>query len=184
MTDTLSLVAARRREIEAESERLSARLDALKAELSDLEATERVLGRLVTQGGNPTTLEAAPLDFGTAKKIQETVSTAKPPNTPTIARMIVEALKDAAAKGAPGLQPAGMTSYIAKRWWPEVPGVAISPIAWRMWKHGQLQKDGALYRLPKNTETGDLLGNRMGSPVSRSNPSALRPVEPAPRRGT
>ena len=81
--------------------------------------------------------------------------------------MILEALSDAANRGAPGLEPAGMTSFIAGKWWPDVPGVSISPIAWRMWKKGLLRKDGPLYMLPENTEAAD--------PASDSRSAASQP---------
>jgi hypothetical protein len=164
MSDTLTLIAARRREIEAEISRLSTAIDALRAELPDLEAAERVLGRLSGSGG---TTPSTPDQLAAAPEPQAPRDASKPPNTPTINDMIVEALRDASARGVPGLQPAAMTRFIARRWWPNVPGVAISPIAWRMWKNNKLLKDGPVYMLPENTEAADLL-SEAGSAASRS----------------
>jgi hypothetical protein len=160
MNETLAMIAARRREIETELARLSAQMDALKAELPDLEAAERVFGRFAGgRGGNAQS----------ATQSDARLDASKPPNTPTIADMIVTALLDARQRGLAGLEPKGMTDYIAKRWWPNVPGVAISPIAWRMWKvQNKLDKHGTLYALPKNTEAADLL-SPAGSAASRSN---------------
>jgi hypothetical protein len=168
MTNPLALIASRRREIEAEITKLSAEIDALRAELPDLEAAERVLARL----GAPDAGQGRPVGELAPAPRAETVaaSTAKPPGTPTITDMILTALQDARSRGLRGLEPKEMTAFIAKRWWPNVPGVAISPIAWRMAKQGNLTKDGSLYILPQNTEAADLL-SRAGSAASKSNPS-------------
>src|SRR5258708_27854934 len=101
MTDSLTLIAARRREIEAEISRLTAQINALRAELPDLEAAERVLGRLSGSGG---TAPSAPDQLAAASEPQATPDASKPPNTPTINEMIIEALQDAAGRGVPGLQ--------------------------------------------------------------------------------
>lgn len=146
--DPRNLIAIRRREIQSEISRLSDRIRELQKELPELEVAERVMGRLADDGtgsGEEGSVAAPERDEALA-------FVAKPPGTPTIPEMIFEALKDAASKGSPGLQPAGMTSFIAGRWWPEVPGVAVSPIAWRMWKRGQLVKDGPIYKLPTNND--------------------------------
>jgi len=77
----------------------------------------------------------------------------KPPETPTMPDMIREALRVAKAKGKDGLAPKEMRVFIAKRWWPEVPGQAISPIAWRMHhKDHALGKDGGIYTLLEAAE--------------------------------
>jgi hypothetical protein len=165
MADTLALITARRREIEAEIKRLMAQINALRAELPDLDAAERVFGRLSGQGG---TSLGAVKQLASTSEPEAGADTSKPPNTPTINEMIVEALQDAAGRGISGLQPAAMTRYIAAKWWPNVPSVAISPIAWRMWKNNQLEKDGPLYKLPKNAEAVDLLSDAR-STASRSN---------------
>jgi hypothetical protein len=175
MPDTLTLITARKEQILAEISRLSGQIKDLQAELSDLEAAERVLGRL-SGGERRTPSEAGQLEPATEP--QATPDTSKPPNTPTINEMIIEALRDAARRGVPGLQPASMTRYIAAKWWPNVPGVAISPIAWRMWKNSQLDKDGPLYKLPKNAEAVDLLSD------ARSTASSTEARKSAPGDGT
>ena len=105
MSDPLTLIRARKQEIVAEITRLSAQLDALRAELPDLEAAERVLSRFSGGAGTPysTTQQPAPTP-------EPEAGTSKPPNTPTISDMILEALRDAKSKGLAGLQPHGMTS--------------------------------------------------------------------------
>ena len=56
------------------------------------------------------------------------------------------------------MEPRDLTRAIARRWWPSVKSEEVSPIVWRMWKRGQLRKEGSLYLLPENTEAADLLG--------------------------
>jgi hypothetical protein len=74
---------------------------------------------------------------------------AKPESAPTIPAMIKEALEVAAkASGADGLRPKEMAEFIAKMYWPQVQSDRINPVAWRMWKAGELVKDGELYKLP------------------------------------
>jgi len=164
-TDAKTLIAAHRREIEAEIKRHSDRIDTLRADLADLDIAERVLGRLGGPGGTQAgqTGELAP-----PPGPETDASHIKPPNTPTIPDMISEALHDALRRGVPGLEPKEMTDYIAAKWWPNVPSVAVSPIAWRMWKRGDLRKEDSIYRLPENTEAADLL-TKAGSAASKSN---------------
>lgn len=182
MTDHLILIANRRREIEAEIARLQSSIDSLQAELPELDAAERVLSRLSGQGGSPAGAQAAPQ---AAAGPEPVATTAKPEGTPTVPQMIVEALKDAAAKGQDGLTPAEMTAYIAQRWWPNVKGVAVSPIAWRMWSHNKkLVKEGSLYKLPpEHTEAAGQLFQEEPA-ASEPTKSAMRPVEPEPGGGT
>ena len=72
----------------------------------------------------------------------------KPGGTPTVPQMIKEALLTAAIEDKEGLAPREMADYIRKKYWPHAKGERISPIAWRMWKSGELLKDGETYRLP------------------------------------
>ena len=47
-----------------------------------------------------------------------------------------------------GLKPSEMLLLIAERWrWPNVAPNDVGPIAWRMWKRGDLIKDGPRYRI-------------------------------------
>ena len=44
------------------------------------------------------------------------MSKRKPENIPPVPDMIIEALRDAQQKGAPGLTPSGLLSYIKQRY--------------------------------------------------------------------
>ncbi len=75
----------------------------------------------------------------------------KPDGVPAVPNMIFEALKDAAEKGAPGLTPAGLLSFVQQKYWPNAKGPDIGSAAWRLWKKGRLTKpdpDSSLYALP------------------------------------
>lgn len=164
MTNPTELIAARRREIESEIARLSARINDLKTELPDLDAAERVIRRLSGEGGKPPT--------GDVDEPKPAAAPTKPANTPTIPAMIATALRNA---GGRGLEPKDMTDYIDKRWWPGVSGVAIGPIAWRMMKRGELIKDGPRYKLKPsqmNEATDELSLGGESSAASDQQPQA------------
>ena len=72
----------------------------------------------------------------------------KPAGLPSIPDMILEAVRHAQGLGASGLEPAGLTSYIRGRYWPNVPTNVVGPTAWRMWKRRELGKDDGVYSLP------------------------------------
>jgi hypothetical protein len=147
--DMLTRITARRRHVETEIARMLREVEALKAELPDLDAAERVARRLAGEGGSP----ASASDQSEAATAAEAVAgLAKPPNTPTIPEMIRAALLDGLEHGHKGLEPRDITTYIAAKWWPNAPGAAISPICWRMWQRDQLEKVGTQYRLPKNND--------------------------------
>jgi hypothetical protein len=63
--------------------------------------------------------------------------------------MIVEALKDAKARGVRGLEPKQMADFIAGKYWANVPINAVGPIAWRMYSKERLAKRQSKYFLPK-----------------------------------
>lgn len=167
MTDQLKLVRDRREAVEAEIEHLIARIAALKAELPDLQVTERTLARLA--GVDPPTslssmFASAPENEAERKPITSAQLAAalngggKPSGTPTTPDMILTLLMESRRRGIGGMEPRDLTRAISRRWWPSVKSEEVSPIVWRMWKRGQLRKDGSTYLLPENTEAaGDLL---------------------------
>jgi hypothetical protein len=148
--DPFQMLSVRRKEIEAEITRLNTRIDELKRELPELVTAEKVLSRLAGRSGN----EAGPSD----ESVAPTGLGGKPEGTPTVPAMISAILTDAEKGGKHGLEPKEMTAEISKRWWPSVAGEMISPIAWRMWKRGQLKKDGPRYRLAPVPELLDWKG--------------------------
>lgn len=72
----------------------------------------------------------------------------KPAGIPPMPEMITIAIKVAADQGIKGLEPSQMTKYIRHKWWPNVKGEFVGPIAWRMARNGQLKKEGSVYKLP------------------------------------
>jgi hypothetical protein len=71
----------------------------------------------------------------------------KPPGTPTTNEMILIALRDAKARGLPGLPPKGMATFIREKWWPHLKGAAVGSAAWRLYQEKQIGKEGDLYVL-------------------------------------
>jgi len=168
MTDQLKLVRDRRLAVEAEIEHLIARISALKAELPDLQVTERTLTRLAAgehQADQRDTIFVIHPDEVEARKLITPAKLAaalngggKPSGIPTTPEMILTLLTEASRRGSRGYEPQELTRAISRRWWPGVKSEEVSPIVWRMWKRGQLRKDGSMYFLPENTEAADLLG--------------------------
>lgn len=144
MTQELHIVQVRLAEIEQERKRLQDHLRTLDAEQKELEIAERVFARLT----GAQRVAAGSADEQPAKAH----ATTKPEGTPSVPEMIMILLWEAREAGAAGLEPKEMTARIAEAWWPDVRGDAVSPIAWRMWKRGQLEKDGSIYKLPETKE--------------------------------
>jgi hypothetical protein len=71
----------------------------------------------------------------------------KPSGTPKMTDMIAASLRDAHKRGLSGLRPKEMAEFIRQKWWPHLKSEAVSPIAWRMLKQGELAKNGPLYVL-------------------------------------
>jgi hypothetical protein len=90
------------------------------------------------------------LEPESAPAIEQT--TGKPEGIPTMPVMIIEALKDAKARGVRGLEPKEITNFIAEKWWPTVTINAVGPIAWRMYSREKLAKRQSKYSLPRTME--------------------------------
>lgn len=147
--ETTALIATHRREIEAEITRLRKDILRLENDLRELDIAEKVLGRIsgATVSPKQETVEEA------ARRIVADMPHApKPEGIPTMPDMIAASLKDARKRGLAGLEPKGMADFISAKWWPNVPSEAVGPIAWRMWKRGELTKNEGLYALPRETE--------------------------------
>jgi hypothetical protein len=126
---------------------------ALREEISELDITERVLLSLDAQPSAAAVADARQPEDG-ADEIDEAAEAetlgemeGKPPGTPSMPEMITAVLADALAAGQLNMEPKAMTAEIRKRWWPAVPGERVSPIAWRMFKRGDLGKAGTAYFL-------------------------------------
>lgn len=173
----------------------------LKAKLAELEIAERVFAELSLEtediptitaatGGGKTIVASVAASGSLAVEVNraqksETNRLGKPEGLPPITEMVVEALRHAHGLGAPGLKPAGITSYIRGRYWSGAPSANITPIVWRMWnKDKKLEKHGTLYALPEKdrpptTVEADLTGEStpqfdiLGRPLPRSRGETL-----------
>jgi hypothetical protein len=84
----------------------------------------------------------------------EISSPTKPAGIPTVAQMIIAALRESEAIGTYGLEPKAILAFVRTRYWPDAPAASVGPIAWRMWaKENRLQKSGDKYYLPVNETT-------------------------------
>jgi hypothetical protein len=93
---------------------------------------------------------------GSTPKAKPRYSPTKPKGAPTVARMIVAALEDAASRGQSQLQPREITEFVRRKWWPNVGGSSISTAVWRMAQNGRLQSNGGgLYRLNRTNAAAD-----------------------------
>ncbi len=124
-----------------------------RADAADYEAAERVLAKMTSGSETMGALESsvAPIIL----KAEAQASKRKPENIPPVPDMIIEALRDAQQKGAPGLTPSGLLSYIKQRYWSDARSPDVGSTAWRMWKDGRLTRpsdDPALYGLPNEKE--------------------------------
>jgi hypothetical protein len=148
MNNPLAIIFRRRAEIEREMQECRDRLQRLQSELPELDVAERVLTRLGTTEHE--TVADAP-DMGlmaqAERLLDEAPVVSKPHGIPTMPEMILEALRKGQAIPV-GMEPRELLKYIAERWWPDVRSELVGPIAWRMWKRGDLVKEGSLYRLP------------------------------------
>jgi hypothetical protein len=148
MNNALAIILQRRAAIEREMQECRDRLQVLQAEIPELAVAERVLTRLT---GSQT--EAAPKEEAIDHEHDISV-TNKPVGIPTMPEMILEALRSGQAIPL-GMEPRDIMKFIADRWWPDVRSELVGPIAWRMWKRGDLVKDGPLYKLPTKNEATD-----------------------------
>ena len=143
----LKVVQIRRRVISQKIAQQREVLAALEAQERDLEVAERVLMSLDIEDGLEEGLEPTPAPANT-NNTTTTEPAGKPEGIPTMPEMIIEALKDAKARGLKGLEPKDITAFIAAKWWPDVRINNVGPIAWRLYKSERLNKRNANYRLP------------------------------------
>lgn len=172
MQDPLKRIQEKRSEVQSSIENLLLKVKDLRQELEELDIADRVMSRL---GGE---------DFGNigvqAKSILG-IAYNKPANIPTMPEMIVEALSRPQALPI-GMEPRDILKFIADNYWPEVRSELVGPIVWRMWKRGELVKDGSLYSLPQKNEAVDGKPDQGSSTASDFNPAQGR--EAGPEGGT
>ncbi len=144
----LDLIKIRAAEIELEINALETRRSILEDERAELSVAQKVLIRLaarVASAGQklPGKDEAEAGDTSDAPA----EGTAKPVGTPTVPEMIMAILTAAKKIGQRGLEPKAIRQYVALKWWPDIPAETVNSIVWRMWKRGQIAKEGTLYML-------------------------------------
>jgi hypothetical protein len=158
MAEPLKQIAARRAEVERLMTEHRNALLRLETEDAELEVAQRVVQRLGTGG--------AADDDQEPDLPPPSAYAGKPPGTPTVPEMILEVLSERRKDGVLlGMEPKGLAEVIAKKWWPKVSATEISPIAWRMAKRGQLEKDGTYYSLPPlQALINTIIGSAPGKP--------------------
>jgi hypothetical protein len=147
--------------LSGEEAALRDRLSRIDEEVSELMAAEKVWLRLQDMEHQPP--ESLPADVAS---IVDHRRPRKPEGIPTMPEMIRFTLKE----GEPlfgGMEPKELTEHISRKWYPGVTTELVGPIAWRMFKRGELSKDGPRYMLPQMNETA-------GSP-QESGPAASVP---------
>ncbi|HTV70179.1 MAG TPA: hypothetical protein VMF90_16755 [Rhizobiaceae bacterium] len=146
-----NVIKIRRGEVDRHIERLKAELDALTAELRELEIAERVFNRLTGAERN------------TSGKVAESKpSPPKPAVTKkgvmTVRQMVFEALMDARQRGLPGRTPNEIREYLLAHHKMKI-GQPINTTASRMWRDlKEINKDEAgRFSLPEKESAADLL---------------------------
>lgn len=151
----IAQVQLERKKLEDELVTLRAMIAEKETRISDLIITERVLSDLSGNKADEPELSPKVEEPEEKKPAWTRERSKKPHDTPSVPEMILAVLRDAQAdlkKGRRGLEPKEIAAEIAKRWWPEVTINAVGPIAWRMYKRGDLQKRSSRYFTPKTDE--------------------------------
>ena len=150
-----NLIKIRRGEVEHEISLLKQQMDALTAELGELDIAERVFGRL-------TGAERPPAREDDERDATASSSGDQAAPRPTVRQMILEALMDARQRGVEGLAPKQMREYIARVYGVDI-GQQVNTNASRMLHElKEIEKDEitGLFSLPsKDKADGDLLGD-------------------------
>jgi len=168
-----NLITNRRREVEAEIDRLRTMLSEYEAELVELDTAGRVMARL--SGAK----RAAP---GEANKQEQAVVPPKVASKePPLTDKIVAVVSEAHRQGRKGLEPKEIfDAIIAKGWAADL--AAVRSTTWRIWnKHGRLSKpdpDSPLYSVPEREKATDLLSGREQSEAFDHQPEQGREAGP------
>jgi hypothetical protein len=161
-----NLITNRRREVEAEIERLKLSMAQYEAELVELDTAERVMDRL--SGAK----WVAP---GEANKQEQAIVPPKVASKePPLTDKIVAVVSEAHRQGRKGLEPKEIfDAIIAKGWAADL--AAVRSTTWRIWKHGgRLSKpnaDSPLYSVPEREKATDLLSSEEQSEAFEQKPA-------------
>jgi hypothetical protein len=84
-------------------------------------------------------------------------STLKPEGLPSVRKMVLGAIEDAAGRGITSLRPREITAFVRRKWWPSVRGSWVSSVTWKMAQKGELRAGDGKYGLSHkaNGATGD-----------------------------
>ncbi|ESZ63789.1 hypothetical protein NL532_00665 [Mesorhizobium sp. C120A] len=144
MSETIDIETIRRKRADLADlrEKLVTKIARLETEIAELNVTERTVAKLLGI--------AAPLEIDHILPAN-IARTPKPDDLPAMPEMITDALAKYYRQGRRGLTPKEIREEIARAFWPDVPNEAVGPIAWRMFKRGELEKTpDNLYALPKD----------------------------------
>jgi hypothetical protein len=158
VTPNLSIIREKRQAAATRAAALAEELTRLQSEIADYDAAERVLLAL---GARETTASLLAVDAPAAARAHET---RKPPKLPPVSDMIIEALSFGEKEGYDRLSTRDLLDYVRHTYWPDAKPNDVISTAWRMWKHGKLQKDGKTYSLLNSAPaTANELGRETGS---------------------
>jgi hypothetical protein len=168
-----NLITNRRREVEAEIERLKLTIGEYEAELAELDTVERVMARL----SGAKRVATGPANQQQPTPVQQKAPVKEPPLTEKIVVVVAEAHR----RGLKGLEPKEIyDAIVAKGWTADLS--AVRSTTWRIWnKHGRLSKpdpDSPLYSVPEREKATDLLSGREQSEAFDHQPEQGREAGP------
>ena len=161
MTNELTLISNRRRELAEENKRLAAVIAANGVELTELDMAEKVIVCLTgASRDRPVTTDAKPAAHAVVKHtrpIQKSKPAKRTYGKRPLADVIMEIVKESAALGVARMEPKEALELARVRWKPNAEPQAISTTFWRLMKQGALEKDDgtSFYRLPKKELADD-----------------------------
>lgn len=172
-------IRRQREALEIERAQLEKRVEAIKGEIEDLVATERVFDRIgKAQDAQPAAQAEEPVKRGRR-------ASKRPEGVPSNADMIVGALRAARERGARGLVASELMDVVRDLYWPEVPYSSIIPTASRLVKEARIAKEGELYMPAGNEENseGEALNEEAlneNAPLDRSSGADTGEAPPSP----
>ncbi|MDR3498351.1 MAG: hypothetical protein P4L72_03900 [Parvibaculum sp.] len=133
------VIAARRRELREDIERLRAELETLEARDAEYETAERVLASI---GGGAVKTE-------TVTGVED-----EQPVPATVPDMIATVVQEAYAASRRGVTAGEIFATIQQRWKPDAKSDGVRPVIWRLTKAGRIKKKGKFY-YPKADPAGE-----------------------------
>lgn len=134
------------RDLELQRQRLETEISCVRTIIGLCEPAANALVR--RQPGSGNIVSAVAISNSTSSDIAASNKRSKPDGLPSVAKMIVSVLEEAAADGYHGFRPCDLAEIVRKTWQRDVQTKVVNTIAWKMAKDGKLVKDGSVYRLP------------------------------------